>query len=266
MIEDRVLFAQHLVKRCNLMPGTAFTYEQNLLRGERWLRKPAEEISAPDLERFLLESEYHPSTKNGTLVAYKRYHKFRALVLQRCDLNGIMAIEGPRQVRIPTRPLTLDQARTLLDAAKKSREVRIIRLGLYGGLRVAEAASIGRVHWIYDDDELKLGFVGKYRKYREIPVHPELERVRDLILSETTTDGTLKHVCRSLSHYTGIPFSSRSLRRTFSRRLRKAGVDRAIVGFLLGHGPRNVTETHYTPVEDDVEDGEAIRAMAKLSY
>jgi PAS domain S-box-containing protein len=94
----RTRHAEWLVQEKGRTPSTAWTYEQNLRRLERFLARSAEDINrAGDTDavrRFLRESDYHPSTKNGVLVGMKSFHKFGALEGE-WELNGIMALEAP---------------------------------------------------------------------------------------------------------------------------------------------------------------------------
>lgn len=263
MDDDRQKFAVYLVRRRNCAPGTAFTYEQGLRRIERVVGKRAEDITPDDLEHVYLLADYHPATKNHDLVAIRQYHLFRATILKRCKLNGIMQVRGPKVTRTFRPPITVDQARVLLDACKSSRQHRIIRLGLYAGCRVSDAATIGAVNWIHEGRTCKLVFTGqKERRVREIPMHPELARYAEDILAVSVTDGTLKHVCRSLAHYTGIDFTPHTLRRTFARTLMDAGVQDAVIEDLMGHAPSSVLRRHYTGISW----AEKVAAIAKLSY
>jgi integrase/recombinase XerD len=64
-----------------------------------------------------------------------------------------------------------------------------------------------------------------------------------------------------VSHVLGLPFTSHALRRTFAHMLVKAGVNRDVVGALLGHAP-NITVQAYAPVTWR----EKVEAIEKLPY
>jgi site-specific recombinase XerD len=256
---ERRDFAAYVVGEKNLTPSTAFAYEQGLQRIEKFTGTQAHLLKVPDVRRFLRESPYNPSTKSGTLVAVKALHRWGRLEGKAWANPDIDAVPGPKQVINPKDALEPEQAALLLNTCRRPNEFRVIGLGLLGGLRVAESASIGEVEWVGD----KLKFMGKGRKVRQIPVHADLAEMRNVIMrNPSTSPGTLKHVCRSLSYVTDIPFTSHMLRHTFARMLRRAGVPREVIGALLGHAPLGVTDGRYAPVEMD----EMLDAIGRLTY
>lgn len=135
----------------------------------------------------------------------------------------------------------------------------MIYLGLYAGLRVSESERIDDAAW--SEERGRLTFVGKGRKQREVPIHPELARVKENVLVKPVGVGCLKHSCRALAYASGIAFTSHSLRRTFAVNLSEAGIGREVIGALLGHAPLSVTES-YCPVRWS----EAVEAVSALTY
>lgn len=254
---DRRDFAHYLIDERNLSASTAFTYEQGLLRYERFVSSTAEAATPESGRRFLRESRYNPATKNATLVALKAYHRWGELEDKPWANPKLANLVGPKQHRQPKPALSIEEAAELLEVCRRPNEYRVVYLGLLAGLRISEAASITSSEWLSD----RLRFYGKGRKRRDVPVVAELEAVKTEILSNATTAGTLKHVVRSLGHVTGIAFTSHALRRTFSVTLSEAGVPREVIGDLLGHAPMTTTEI-YTPVRES----EKFEAMAKLHY
>lgn len=239
----RTRYAKYLVGERNYTVSTAYTYENNLVRMERFLGKPADQFTSDDLRRFIRDSDYHPATKNSCLVAAKSYHKFEALE-GRCELNGILAVQMLKLNREPKPCLTPAEARILLDACRRPNEFRLVYFGLYAGLRVSDSARIGEKEWLAGD---RLRFEQKKgRRPLEIPVHPELDAVRSKILATSTSRGNLRHVARSLSYYTEIPFTSHTLRRTFSDVLLEADVQEGVVIALLGQSQKTVLRSHYS--------------------
>lgn len=253
----KVRFHRWIVRARNLSPLSGVTYVNGVERIERVTGKPAAEITARDLHSFLL-SDYHPTTKNMSLVAFRSFHWWGAVVEELWPLDPkIMAVKGPKVIRPPKPALSPEEAVTLLRACKRSNEFRAVWLPLFQGMRVSEAARIGEREWRPD----RFVFMAKGRKTIEVPVHPELAKKRDVILSNETTKDTLKAVCRAMSLLLGIRFSPHTLRHTFARVTREMGVERATVGGLLGHGPQDVTEI-YIPVTFD----EMYRALPVLDY
>lgn len=249
-------FAVYLTDERELSPATAWTYNQALLRLEKFCGKPICEITATDVRAFMRFSAYHASTKNATVVAIKSFHRWGVLEGY-WTTNGIVGLQGPRQHLNPKPSLTVSEVLALLGVTKRPNETRLVYLGLYAGCRVSESASIGPDEWLED----RLRFVGKGSKVREVPVHPDLEARRETILSNRPTRDTLKTTCRALAFLLGIPFTSHSLRRTFASTLSESGVPREVIGALLGHAPASVTE-FYAPVRWS----EKTEAMARLEF
>lgn len=252
-------FRRHLVGELGLTGSTAYTYEHNCQSLEakaglsRWL------LGVDDIRRVFRNYELSPSTKNGYLVAWRaarRYGKLEGFADYPVEADMIKA---PKQNRTPGPQLTLEEVNVILDATKTDRSYRLIYLGLFAGCRVSDSAVIGIKEW----ERERLNFVGvKEQRWRKVPVHRELERVRDRILSHSCSRDVLKHVCKSLSHYTGIPFSSHMLRSTFSQRLLDVGVEGMVADELLGHAPKLILNSNYayTPWERKV------RAIELLNY
>lgn len=239
----RGAFADYLLNECNLSPATAWTYECGLRRLETYCGKPPEELTVFDVRKFLRDPNYSPGTKNSTLVSIKAFHRW-GQVEGYWISNGIASLRGPRLVHNPQPSLTFDEICHILTKPRRSNGFRLVYLGLYAGLRVSESARIDESMWLGD----RLRFVGKGRKVREVPVHPTLERVRDIILSNSPSADSLKTTCRAISHVARVPFTSHALRRTFGVTLHEAGVDRDVIGALLGHAPATVTVSSYVPV------------------
>lgn len=254
----RVEFAEYLVRECNLSPSTAWTYEQGLLRLERFTKKDATEIAVDDVRRFMRDTDYHPSTQSGALVALKAFHKWGALEGY-WKLNGIMALRSPRQRRDPKPALIPEEALKLIDACRRPNDFRLIYLGLFAGLRVSDSARITEGEWL--PDRLRFA-MQKGHKPIDIPVHEELFRVRGKILDNETSRGTLKQVARSLSYYTGVGFTSHTLRRTFATTLIEEGVQEGVVEALLGHSPSSVLRARYAQVTFK----EKVAAVERLRY
>lgn len=85
-------FAGYLLNELNLSPLTAYTYESHLKRLERDLEKPAEEVSSRDVRTWMRTTTYNPSTKSGSLMALKSFHRWGVLE-ELWPPNGILG--GP---------------------------------------------------------------------------------------------------------------------------------------------------------------------------
>jgi hypothetical protein len=113
------------------------------------------------------------------------------------------------------------QAASLLAAAQhdgrgESMEMRPAYLGLFAGLRVSEIVAVGPDEWQGDviSVQVKGGWIHK------VPVHPELSRRRESILSDwTSRRQTMQGAAKRLGNVVGQPtMSPHWLRRTFAER------------------------------------------------
>jgi site-specific recombinase XerD len=249
-------FRRYILGECNLSPATAWSYEQGLRRLEAFIGKGRAEITAKDVRGYLREAPGRPRTKHISLAAIKSFHRWGVLE-ELWPANGIAALRGPKLTYDPRPALQPAEAAELLSVCNGPQEVRLVYLGLYAGLRIAESASISSETWLPD----RLRFMGKGRKVREVPVHAELAGVRDEILARTTTVATLHGACKVLSFRCGLRFSSHGLRRTFAATLVELGVSRDVIGEMLGHA-HSITVQAYAPVTWR----ERVEAIAKLSY
>lgn len=255
---DEVQWTRYEVQEKGHSPSTAFTYIQSKHRLERFLKKPASEMTTDDVRRFLRDSNYHPATISSTLVGFKAYRRW-GVVEGKWEANGVDYIQAPKQHRIPKPALTPEEVLKVIDACRRPNEFRLVLFGLFAGLRVSDSAIVGAREWKSD----RLRFVGvKERRWREVPLHPILNERRESILSKSASRGTLKHVCRSLSHYTGIYFTTHTLRRTFMVHLRNLGVPREVIRELTGHAHPDVLTKDYTGVAW----AECVAAISCLTY
>jgi PAS domain S-box-containing protein len=249
-------FLSYLIHERGLSPLTATTYLAGLERLERFCGKAAELLQANDVRHFLRESGGAPSTRNNTLSSIKAFFRWMNLEGYR-DYSPILSVSGPKKTPAAPKSLRVSESRQILDLCSRPHEFRVIYFGLYAGCRVSESARITANEW--QDDRLR--FLGKGRKIREVPLHPMLAKHREVILSKQPSESTLKHLCVSFAHLTGIQFSSHDLRKTFGVMLSEARVSRDVIAELLGH-TQSVTTASYVPVRW----GELVEAMEKLTY
>lgn len=250
-------FLVYLSQERNLSFNTGTAYITSINRIERFTGKSFVDLAydVPAVRTFLREAEFASATKAQALAALKSVLKFMHLEGY-IGYSPIQEIASPKKTRHVKRALSLPSVHKLLAACKRPVEYRLIYLGLYAGTRVSESARVGADDWVED----RIHILGKGRKWREVPVHPELVRVRDVILSKAYSDQTLKHVATAMSETLSIDFSSHDLRHTFSRTLRDMRVDRFILGALLGHAPST------TEIYAEVTFPEMQEALFKLNY
>jgi integrase len=150
------------------------------------------------------------------------------------------------KVRAGPRPaLGRAQAANLLRAVEGPVEVRLAYLGLYSGLRLAEICAVDAKGWKGSILEVRV----KGGWIHRIPVHHELTRRRDLILADQPSRKQIQRACTRLRmHVDGLPMTPHWLRRTFSERMVELGIQRDVIGAILGHSARSILVAHYAPI------------------
>ncbi|MFN4091043.1 MAG: tyrosine recombinase XerC [Alphaproteobacteria bacterium] len=191
------------------------------------------------------------------------------------DESALRAVRGPRLPRGVPKPLTRDEASSVLDAAGDlddaawvgRRDAALFAL-LYGcGLRLGEALSLTRREAPAGE---ALTVTGKGRKQRAVPVLPV---VRDLVAAYIAAcphvpdkDGPLfvgvrggaldpavaQRQMRRLRPLLGLADTAtpHALRHSFASHLLGAGVDLRAIQELLGHASLSTTQ-RYTAVDAD---------------
>lgn len=232
-------FAVYTVSELGLAQRTAKSYSFSLKCLSKWAGKPLEEITAEDLRAFKREADYKTSTKQQVVVAHQ-FHKW-GVVEGLWEPGSILAIRTPRYVHAaPKPPVSPATALRMLEACRRPLEYRLVYLGLYAGLRIAESASVDESNWRRD----RIAIVGKGSKPREVPLHPELVRVRDEILAaKPASVGVLHSSLVVLRERINVvdegtnPVTSHALRRTCATEMYDyGGVPYEVVAKLLGHG------------------------------
>lgn len=237
-ILDRFRHAYILNER-GLSPSTARSYVWGCTRMSKMTGKPIQEVTAADWRRYLQESQDPPNSKSLMLAAGKAFHRFWCLETNSSP-NGILALKPPkaRPVVMPT--ITRDEARALICSVFDPISTMLVYLGLYQGLRISEMTEIER----WEEGWMTLNNKGKIR---EVPVHPEVERVRETtILSQVVTVGMLAYRAKLLGEHTGISFYPHLLRGRYSRELEEAEVAWEIIQALMGHSGASDVTVGYT--------------------
>lgn len=222
----------------NLSERSIKTYIWGIRAVTEQLGKPIWEITSSDVMTFMESRSRSPRTTNQMVTAVKQGHKWAA-VKGLCKLNGVMAVSPPKlpkQKRKP--PVSRTTARRLLEAARTPYEVRVVWLSLYGGTRISESAAMEPSHYVGD----RLRFVGKGGAERDVPIHPELERVLPVIFSTappsmSTLDTTMRRLRDKIGACDtfGRPATSHALRRTCGTVMYEVGVAWEVSDTILGH-------------------------------
>lgn len=241
----RAEFTRYCLGR-NLSSDTVVTYLWGLKVLNEHTGKDPWEIGATDLRVFMEESPRPPRTKNQILSAARAGHKWAA-AMGYCDLNGVLAVQGPK---LPKRkrkpPVSPETARAFLVSARTPHEVRVVYFGLYAGTRVGESAAMTPDHLKRD----RFRFIGKGDVERDVPIHPELEKVLPLIFQGQPSRDTLIETMKRLRDRLGAvdtmgkPATSHSLRRTCGTTMYAKGASWEVADTVLGHALPGAGESY----------------------
>lgn len=177
-------------------------------------------------------------------------------------LNGMASLKTPKVARAPLPPMSQSDAKRALANCASPLTYRIAYGGLLAGLRISESAQLSEQTW----RDGWLTVIGKGNKKRRVPVHPELEPVRDEILAASPNRRTLevtwtryrdRHELRTVEHTNA---TTHSLRRTFATTMYDQGVPWEVVARLLGHG-EDVTASYAK-----IADGALQEAVGMVNY
>lgn len=254
-----------LVNRRMVATTTAVDYLRSIHHVARYAGVLSHLIGSYHLEAFLSDPFISWNTKSLRLISVRMWHRWGA---ERGHWNKdpeLLDIRLPRKPRKAQPALDLDQARLLLGWARTPLEKRVVYSGLYAGLRPAEIKDLSPNQWtVAFSGEQILTVQGKATSpEREVPVHPFLAPLRDVILSISPSRRQVLRTADRIRAELGIPgFETRWLRRTFARAHRQLGTPQEVIGFYLGHSPSSVTEDPYAPVTLE----EAVRHQRKLTY
>ncbi|MEK4510744.1 tyrosine-type recombinase/integrase [Paenibacillus sp. FSL K6-2524] len=158
------------------------------------------------------------------------------------------------------------------------RDVSIIALMSYAGLRVSEIVRLNTIDVNFERSEI--GVLGKGEKWRYIPLPPELTQLLQLCLSErippkgkkdemaffisqfgrriskrmvqTISEKTFNSLIEEFPQLQGMKLSAHKLRHSFATDLLRNGADLRAVQELLGHEDISTTQI-YTHVFDEAK-------------
>lgn len=239
---DLASFVRYEVDERGHSPETGLTYERLLRSGADKLGKPVWDVTVPDARSLMATGDLSWRWKSSFISAIKAYRRWGA-VEGYWDMDGFAALRAPkRRFAEDKAPVSDETARRLIEAARTSSEVRIVRLPLFMGLRLQESTLVDG--WT---DRMKV--MGKGGKIRHVPVHPEVERSKSLILeSQPKTKSTLRSAFVRLQarvhavDVDGKPATPHSLRHTFSTHLTEKRVPGDYIDVAMGHsrGTRGV--------------------------
>lgn len=177
------------------------------------------------------------------------------------DFGDLLAqVDRPRKVRRPVLSAPREQIARVAEWCQgqdgRPRSRRFVALGLYAGLRIAEARALD---W-KDVDEwggelaVRDGKGGVYRRVPiaaplarllgEVPRHERVGAVAGKEDGTPLTRGGAEHIYRRELQRFGIVVTSHALRRAFATRIDELGHSLRVVQELLGHSSLATTERY----------------------
>lgn len=274
IVETLESFAAALAAK-KLSARSIDTYRRVLRTFASWLgdESTIAQITADSIGRYQVSRrDREAATIGKDLSAIRSYCRYLIKAHLRVD-DPTLDIERPKRNDPIPRALTARELRQLdhilakplpiLDTKARhvrERDIRIVLLMLYAGLRLSEVA-----HLMWRDVDLDAGVLtvrkGKGRKDRALPIHERLAVNLALTPEEKQRGAVCGHrdgrplSYKSIPHTfdrwlkeEGLEISAHQLRHTFATRLLWAGKDLRTIQRLLGHASLSTTE-RYLAVE-----------------
>jgi integrase/recombinase XerC len=274
--EDAIrAFGVHLRTERNLSPNTRRAYLADVrdLAADVGLATDPGRVGSAEIRAFLarLHRTREPATRGRKLAGLRAF--FRFLVREgRCALDPTAGIPGPRAAPRLPKPLPVDEAMALCDAAARAAESggelrdlrdRALLELLYGaGLRIGEAAALD-----VRDVDLHRGDVrvlGKGGKERVVPLPGAARDALAAWLAARRRPGLLgEPLFTALRRRSAgaTRLGARDLRRVVAARVRRAG----LAGRVHPHRLRHSYATHLLDMGADLREIQELLGHASLS-
>lgn len=249
--------------------GTVKTYSRIIREFVEWLQlrgEPYQPISCTEIQQYLnhlKDRGNSPYTIENKLVALSLFFSF----LGRIDLlRHIHRPEAPKLRDISPKALSQQEKEQLLfrvEQSKKKRNIAIVYMFLYTGLRVSEMVALNREDVRFEQKCATVHVKNETGELiRQVPCPAEarehLKRYLDsreddhcaLFLSNYRQRISIRSVQRILEKYGIHP---QQLRHTYCKELVQSGVDLATVAELAGHTDINMTRRYVKATVEDLE-------------
>ena len=257
-------FQAFLIHEEDRSERTAESYLYGLKAIQKLTGKPVHKVTTDDLRSVKRTPGYAASTKQGWVVAMKRFHAWGAME-GFWERNGMMDVTTPRPKPTRRPPVSIPTAQKILLSCETPIQFRIAYFGLYAGCRISESARMAPENWKKD----RLHFMGKGGKWRSVPIHPELAKVREMIERKQPSSVAVCHSTwarfrdkHDLKNIHGEPAIPHALRKTFATEVYGEGkVAAEVVSELLGHA-QTVTMGVYV----EVNWSQMVAAVEPLDY
>ncbi len=237
--------------------------------------KDLKKISVADFRSFLMWRVEHDASRSTVARGMSALRNFFRYLTRRDVLENtaIMAVKTPLKAKVLPKPLSPEDARRFLQAAKtmakkpweQARDEALYML-MYGcGLRIAETLSLN----VGDIDLSSDAFIirGKGNKERLVPLLPIVKKTIRTYLKicpnptpgaplfvgsrgERINPGVVQRNVRLIRRALGLPdtVTPHALRHSFATHILQGGADLRTVQELLGHSSLSATQ-RYTEVD-----------------
>lgn len=258
----------HLLRQRRLSVHTLVAYESDLKLVETFLKKPLLEAKEKELFRYVSTlQDLRATTVRRRLIALKRFFDYaeRQGFIKEDPAGNLPSPSLPkrlpkymseREIKVLMSSLTYDNAETL-------RNMSIIKMLYYTGMRIGEVQQLNVEHIMWDNKQLLV--LGKGDKERLIPlnqtliymleewlgVRNSLKYVRSPALfvsmgknhrGKRISYGAIRHIVKTILKDAGLGnFSPHKLRHTFATQLLDRGAPLEQISKLLGHSRLDTT-------------------------
>jgi site-specific recombinase XerD len=265
-------------KQLSAAPTTIQTHTYGLRMFEDFVKKPLNEVSRNDLERYFIYklNEQENPVDRATCATYqtmiKSFYNWMVDVkhMPENPCKGIGKITFTKKLPVY---LEIDEINKLLETAdaESPREGMIIRFLFATGVRVSELTNVRKrdINWITG----AITVLGKGDKERKVIVMPEfMEVLRDYCkgfddkqkLFDYHT-GTVQDDFRKLVAMSGIQkhVTPHKMRHSFATHMLRNGTNIVLIQKFLGHTSLSTTQIYAHVSEDDQIQGIKNHPMSK---
>ncbi len=223
------------------------TEEQNLNKNFS-LHKIDKFKTAEFLSDVILKYDNAPVTRNRKLYSLRSFYKYliKKEIIEKDPTRMIEASKTQQQ----TEPiyLQLDDSRKYIETIKdynsinKYRDLAIVKIFLYAGLRVSELVNLNLTDINPDDQSIK--FYGKGQKERYVPLHHDVIRSIKAYLKERNEIKAKNEDAKKAGVKKANEITPHKLRHTFASLLYRQTKDIRVLQELLGHASISTTQIY----------------------
>ena len=289
-------FKKYLTVERGYSELTIKEYESDLMLFYKYLREDLnrkEQFSPNDISKYevseflsdlVINYDDSPVTRNRKLYSLRSFYKY-LLKYEYVDSDPTQTIEASKtKIRAEPIYLKLDESKQYIktinnhDSINKKRNLAIVKIFLYAGLRISELINLNYNDVNFEDKSIK--FYGKGNKERYVPLHrdvikaikhyiPERDEIepktkdaeKALFLSrhgKRISARSIQIFVKKYAKLSGIKNASKitphKLRHTFASILYQKTKDLRVVQDLLGHADISTTQIYtHTDTEQKKE-------------